>query len=91
MRGNRETPPASGSNTPVGSLGERLVPAKRSNNEEQSLAESVEGSRSAGGNTGKTNTHGTQGRAQGRARANRKPFRKQHLPGAFPTFSRDGK
>lgn len=77
MRENRETPLASGGNTPDrlekatsyttsmhagGESDERVVPAKRSNNEEQSLAESVEGSRSTKGNTEETRTYRTQGR-----------------------------
>lgn len=77
MRENRETPLASGSNTPdrlekatsytasmhaSGESDERVVPAKRSNNEEQSEAESAEGSRSAKGNTEETHTHRTQSR-----------------------------
>jgi hypothetical protein len=78
MRENRETPQASSSSTSdrlekamsytnsmhaSGGPDERVVPAKRSNNGEQSLAESVEGSRSTKGNIDKTYTHRTQGRA----------------------------
>lgn len=77
MRENRETPPVSGSNTPDrlekatsyttsmyagGESDEQVVPAKRSNNGEQSPAESVEGSCSTKGNTEETYTHRTQGR-----------------------------
>jgi len=77
MRENRETPLASGSSPPdrlekatsyktsthaSGESDERVVPAKRSNNEEQSSAEGVEGSRSTKGNTEEAYTHRTQGR-----------------------------
>jgi group II intron reverse transcriptase/maturase len=76
MRENRETPLASGSMSDrlekatsyttsahaSGESDERVVPAKRSNNEEQSLTESVEGSRSTKGNTEETYTYRTQGR-----------------------------
>ena len=77
MRENRETPMASGSSTPdrlekatsyttsmhaVGESDERVVPAKRSNNGEQSPAESVEGSRSTEGNAEETYTRRTPGR-----------------------------
>jgi hypothetical protein len=77
MRENRETPLASGSNTPVrlekatsykastyasGESDEQVVPTKRSNNEEQSSAEGVEGSCSTKGNTEEAHTHRTQGR-----------------------------
>jgi hypothetical protein len=77
MRENRETPSASGSNKPDGlekamshkasldadgESDELVVPAKRSNKREQSLAESVEGSGSAKGNTEETYTHRTQSR-----------------------------
>ena len=77
MRENRETPRASGSSTPdrlekatsyktsvnaSGESDEQVVPAKRSNNGEQSLAESVEGSCSTKGNTEETHTCRTQGR-----------------------------
>ena len=79
MRENRETPLAAGSSTPVrlekatsytasmhasGESDEQVVPAKRSNKEEQSSAESVEGSCSTEGNTEETNTHRTQGRGR---------------------------
>ena len=72
---NRETPLASGRNTPdrlekatsytasahaSGESDEPVVPAKRSNNEEQSWAKGVEGSGSAKGNTEETHTHRTQ-------------------------------
>ena len=77
MRENRETSLASGSCTPdrlekatsyktsmyaSEESDEQVVPAKRSNNEEQSLTESVEGSCSTKGNTDETYTHRTQGR-----------------------------
>jgi len=77
MRENRETPQASGSSTPDrlekatsyttsmhagGESDERVVPAKRPNNGEQSLAEGVEGSRSTKGNAEEAYTHRTQGR-----------------------------
>jgi hypothetical protein len=77
LRENRETPLVSGSSTPDrlekatsykasmyagGESDERVVPAKRSNNEEQSWAESVEGSRSTKGNTAEAHTRRTQGR-----------------------------
>jgi RNA-directed DNA polymerase len=77
MRENRETPLASGSKRPDrlekamsdktsmhagGESDERVVPTKRSNKEEQSCAESVEGSRSTKGNTEETPTLRTQGR-----------------------------
>jgi RNA-directed DNA polymerase len=77
MRENRETPLASGSGTSdrpekatsyktsmhaSGESDERVVPAKRSNNGEQTLTESVEGSRSTKGNAEETRTHRTQGR-----------------------------
>jgi hypothetical protein len=77
MRENRETPLASGSRRPDrlekatsyktsmhagGESDEQVVAAKRSNNEEQSKAESVEGSCSTKGNTEETHTHRTQGR-----------------------------
>lgn len=77
MRENRETPLVSGSNPPdrlekatsytasthaSGESDEPVVPAKRSNNEEQSSAESVEGSGSTKGNTGEAHTRRTQGR-----------------------------
>jgi len=77
MRENRETPQASGSNTPdrlekatsyktsmyaSGESDEPVVPAKRLNKEEQSLAESVEGSGSTKGNTDEAFTRRTQGR-----------------------------
>jgi len=76
MRENRETPLASGSMPDrlekatsyttsahaSGESDERVVPAKRSNNKEQSLTESVEGSRSTKGNTEETYTYRTQGR-----------------------------
>jgi hypothetical protein len=79
MRENRETPLVSGSGR-VGPAGEgashtasrnasgesdeRVVPAKRSNKEEQSSAESVEGSGSTKGNTEETHTDRTQRREQ---------------------------
>jgi RNA-directed DNA polymerase len=77
MRENRETPQASGSHTPdrlekatsyktsmyaSGESDEPVVPAKRLNKEEQSLAESVEGSGSTKGNTDEAFTRRTQGR-----------------------------
>jgi hypothetical protein len=77
MRENRETPQVSGSNTPdrlekatsyktgmyaSGESDEPVVPAKRLNKEEQSLAESVEGSGSTKGNTDEAFTRRTQGR-----------------------------
>jgi hypothetical protein len=77
MRENRETPLGSDSSTPdrpekatsytasmhaSGESDEQVVPAKRSNNEEPSTAESVEGSCSAKGNTEEAHTLRTQGR-----------------------------
>jgi group II intron reverse transcriptase/maturase len=76
MRENRETPLVSGSRPDrlekatshktsmhaSGESDEQVVPAKRSNNGEQSLAESVEGSCSTKGNTEETYTNRTQGR-----------------------------
>ena len=77
MRENRETPQASGSNRPDrlekatsyktsahagGESDEQVVPTKRSNDGEESLEESVEGSCSTKGNTEETYTHRTQGR-----------------------------
>lgn len=76
MRENRETPLVSGSRPDRlekatshktsrhagGESDEQVVPAKRSNNGEQSLAESVEGSCSTKGNTEETYTNRTQGR-----------------------------
>ena len=77
MRENRETPQASGSNTPdrlekatsyetsmhaSGESDEPVVPTKRPNKEEQSSAEGVEGSGSTKGNTEEAHTHRTQGR-----------------------------
>jgi RNA-directed DNA polymerase len=77
MRENRETPQASGSSTPdrlekatsyktsmhaCGESDEQVVPAKGSNNGEQSPTESVEGSCSTKGNTEEAHTHRTQGR-----------------------------
>jgi hypothetical protein len=77
MRENRETALASGSSTPdrlekatsytttmhaSGESDERVVPAKRSNNGEQSLAEGVEGNRSSKGNAEETYTHRTPDR-----------------------------
>ena len=77
MRENRETPSVSGSNKPDrlekatsststmhagGESDEQVVPAKRSNNEERSSAESVEGSGSTKGNTEEAHTCRTQGR-----------------------------
>ena len=77
MRENRETPSATGSSTPVrlekatrstasmhtgGESDEQVVPAKRSNKGERSLAESVEGSCSTKGNTEEAHTCRTQGR-----------------------------
>src|SRR6516165_1662666 len=74
---NRETPRASGSSTPdrlekaeshtasmhvSGESDEQVVPAKRSNEEVQSSAESVEGSCSSKGNTEENHTCRTQGR-----------------------------
>jgi group II intron reverse transcriptase/maturase len=78
MRENRETPLVCGSmpdrlekatsyKTSMyagGESDERVVPAKRPNNGEQSLAEGVEGSRSTKGNAEETYTHRTQGRAR---------------------------
>ena len=76
-RENREAPLASGSSTPdrlekatsyttsmhaSGESDERVVPAKRSNNGEQSPAEGVEGSRSSKGNAEETHTRRTPGR-----------------------------
>lgn len=74
---NRETPMVSDSSR-VGPAGEgeshttsmnargesdeRVVPTRRSNEEEESLEESVEGSRSTKGNTEETHTRRTQGR-----------------------------
>lgn len=75
MRENRETPSASGSSRPDrlakatsytasmhgdGESDERVVPAKRSNKQEPSWAESVEGSRSTKGNTEEEHTRRTQ-------------------------------
>ena len=77
MRENRETPRASGSHRPdrlekatsyktsmyaSGESDEQVVPTKRLNKEEQSLAESVEGSCSTKGNTEEAYTRRTQGR-----------------------------
>ena len=77
MRENREARREAGSSTPErlekatsyktssqagGESDERVVPAKRSNNGEQSPAESVEGSRSTKGNTEEAHTRRTQGR-----------------------------
>jgi group II intron reverse transcriptase/maturase len=77
MRENRETPQASGSSTPErlekatsyktsmhvsGEPDEQVVPAKHPNNEEQTLAEGVEGSCSTKGNAAEAHTHRTQGR-----------------------------
>lgn len=77
MRENRETQLASGRSRPErqenansgtacrnanGESDERVVPAKRSNEGEGSLEESVEGSRSTKGNTEETHTRRTQGR-----------------------------
>ena len=77
MRENRETPSVSGSSRPDrlekatsytasmhvgGESDEQIVPTKRSNNGEQSLAESVEGSCSTKGNTEEAHTCRTQGR-----------------------------
>jgi group II intron reverse transcriptase/maturase len=77
MRENRETLLVSGSKTPDrlekakshtasmharGESDERVVPTKRLNKGEKSLAEGVEGSRSTKGNTGETHTRRTQGR-----------------------------
>jgi RNA-directed DNA polymerase len=77
MRENRETPLVSGSSR-VGPAGEgeshttsanasgesdeRVVPTRRSNEEEETSEESVEGSRSTKGNTEETHTRRTQGR-----------------------------
>src|SRR3954463_6847730 len=76
-RENRETPSVSGSSRPDrlekassytssmhadGESDEQVVPAKRSNEGEDSLAESVEGSCSAKGNTEETHTCRTQSR-----------------------------
>ena len=77
MRENRETPLTSGSSKPDrlekatsyktsahagGESDEWVVPTKHSNNGEQFLAESVEGSRSTKGNTVEANTRRTQSR-----------------------------
>jgi RNA-directed DNA polymerase len=77
MRENREAPQVSGSSTPdrqekatsyktsmhtCGESDEQVVPTKHSNKEEQSSAESVEGSCSTKGNAEETYTHRTQGR-----------------------------
>src|SRR5580692_7254676 len=77
MRENRETPLVSGSSTPdrlekatsyttsmhaSGESDEQVVPAKRSNKEEQSSAESVEGSCSTKGNIDEAHTLRTLGR-----------------------------
>jgi RNA-directed DNA polymerase len=77
MRENRETPQASGSSMPdrlekttsyktsmyaSGESDERVVPTKRSNKEEQSLAERVEGSGSTKGDTDEAYARRTQGR-----------------------------
>ena len=77
MRENRETPLVSGSGGPErlekaisstasmyasGESDEQVVPAKRSNKEEQSSAESVEGSCSTKGNTEETHTWRRQSR-----------------------------
>lgn len=77
MRENRETPLASGSSRPDrlekatsyktsmnadGESDEQVVPAKGSNKEERSSAESVEGSCSTKGNTEEAHTCRTQGR-----------------------------
>ena len=76
-RENREIPSVTGSSTPDrlakatsytasmnagGKSDEQVVPAKRSNNEEQSWAEGVEGSCSTKGNTEEAHTCRTQGR-----------------------------
>ena len=76
-RENLEAPLASGSSTPDrlekatsyttstyagGESDERVVPAKRSNKGEQSLAEGVEGSRLTKGNAEETHTHRTPSR-----------------------------
>jgi hypothetical protein len=75
MRENRETPRASGGTMPDrlekatshktsmhagGESDEQVVPAKRSNNGEQSSTESVEGSCSTKGNTEEAHTCRTQ-------------------------------
>jgi len=77
MRENREAPQASGSSRPdrlekamsdetsmhaCGESDEQVVPAKRSNKEEESSAEGVEGSCSTKGNTEEAHTCRTQGR-----------------------------
>lgn len=77
MRENRETPLASGSNTPDrlvkaisrtasmyagGESDGSVVPAKRPNKAERSATEGVEGSDPAKGNTEEAHTHRTQGR-----------------------------
>ncbi|PYT30424.1 MAG: hypothetical protein DMG58_14540 [Acidobacteria bacterium] len=79
MRENRETPRASGSGRPdrlekatsyktsthaSGESDEQGVPAKRSNKEEQSSAEGVEGSCSTKGNTEEAHPRRTQGRGR---------------------------
>jgi group II intron reverse transcriptase/maturase len=96
MRENRETPLASGSSTPdrlekatsykasmydSGESDEQVVPAKRSNNEEQSSAEGVEGSCSTEGNTEETRTLRTPGRERV----------SQGLPGVREAARRDKK
>ena len=77
MRENRETPSVSGGSRPDrlekatssttsmhagGESDEQVVPAKRSNNEERSSAERVEGRWSTKGNTEETRTCRTQSR-----------------------------
>src|SRR5579859_938232 len=77
MRENRETPLASDSNASdrlekamsytasmyaSGESDEQVVPTKRPNKEEQTLAEGVEGSCSTKGNTEEAHTLRTQGR-----------------------------
>src|SRR2546429_7998317 len=79
MRENRETPQASGSSKPVrlekamsykasthasGESDEQGVATKRSNKEEQSSAEGVEGSCSTKGNTEEIHRRRTQGRGR---------------------------
>lgn len=96
MRENRETPLVSGSGMPdrlekatsykasmyaSGESDEQAVPAKHSNNGEQSPAEGVEGSCSTEGNADEANTH----RIQGRARVSR------GLVGVREAARRDGK
>lgn len=96
MRENRDTPLVSGSSGPdrlekatsytasmhaSGESDEQVVPAKRSNNGEQSRAEGVEGSCSTKGNTEETRTRRTPGRERV----------SQGLPGVREAARRDKK